>query len=257
METHTRSYDGWVGRDALDRAGDKVGKVESIYNDEQTGRPEWVAVRTGLFGHKVTFAPIAGSKQHGDDLQLAYDKDVIKDAPNCEAEGHLSEDEERHLFAHYQLQWDNPTTGYGDQNRADAGFDAGRDDRGEAGTEARRGDDAMTRSEEELRVGTERRATGRVRLRKYIVTEQRQITVPVTREEVRLEREPISDANVDEAMSGPDIAENEYEVITHEEVPVVTMETVPKERVRLLKETVTDQETVSQRGAQGEDRRGR
>jgi uncharacterized protein (TIGR02271 family) len=102
----------------------------------------------------------------------------------------------------------------------------------------------MTRSEEELRVGTERRESGRARLRKYVVTEHQQVTVPVSREEVRLEREPITDGNLDDALSGPDITESEHEVITYEERPVVTKETVPKERVRLTKETVTDTEEV-------------
>jgi uncharacterized protein (TIGR02271 family) len=107
----------------------------------------------------------------------------------------------------------------------------------------------MTRSEEEVRVGTagvERTETGRARLRKYVVTEEQQVTVPVTREEVRVEREPITDANVGDALSGPDIAEGEHEVVTHEERPIVTKETVPKERVRLETETVTDQETVTE-----------
>jgi len=210
-----------------------------------TGRPEWVAVSTGLFGHKVTFAPISGSSPHGDDLQLGFDKDTIKDAPNCEADGHLSEEEERRLFSHYQLDWDQTaTSGYGDQNRADTGFATGGDERTQAETGRGGGDDAMTRSEEELRVGTERQETGRARLRKYVVTEQEQVTVPVTREEVRVEREPITDANVGEAMSGPEITESEHEVVTQAERPVVSTETVPKERVRLEKETVTDQETV-------------
>jgi uncharacterized protein (TIGR02271 family) len=106
----------------------------------------------------------------------------------------------------------------------------------------------MTRSEEELRVGTEgtqRTETGRARLRKYVVTEQQQMTVPVTREEVRVEREPITDANVDEALSGPEITESEHEVVTHEERPVVSKETVPKERVRLETDRVIDEETVT------------
>ena len=103
----TGNYEAWVGRDAYDRNGDKIGQVEAIYYDDLTSRPEWVAVRTGLFGKKVTFAPIAGSSARAEDLELAYDKDLVKDAPNCEADGHLSEDEERRLFEHYQFSWDD------------------------------------------------------------------------------------------------------------------------------------------------------
>ena len=62
-----------------------------------------MAIRTGLFGKNVTFAPIVGSNARGEDLELAYDKDLVKDALNCEADGHLSEDEERRLFEHYQF----------------------------------------------------------------------------------------------------------------------------------------------------------
>ena len=104
----------------------------------------------------------------------------------------------------------------------------------------------MTRSEEELRVGTTRRERGRVRLRKYVTTEQVQQTVPVRRERVRVEREPITDANLDAATSGPEIAEAEHEVVLREEEPVVDKRVVPKERVRLDKDTVTDEERVTE-----------
>ena len=107
-------------------------------------------------------------------------------------------------------------------------------------------DQAMTRSEEELRVGTRAREAGRVRLRKYVTTEQVTQTVPVQREEVRLEREPITDANVDAATSGPDISEEEHEVTLHEETPVVEKRVVPRERVRLDTDTVTDQRQVGE-----------
>jgi uncharacterized protein (TIGR02271 family) len=106
-------------------------------------------------------------------------------------------------------------------------------------------DDAMTRSEERLNVGTQKVQTGRARLRKYVTTEQQTVTVPVSREEVRVEREPITDANRDAALSGPDISDEEHEVVLSEERPVVEKEAVPVERVRLDKETVTDQQQVS------------
>jgi uncharacterized protein (TIGR02271 family) len=104
----------------------------------------------------------------------------------------------------------------------------------------------MTRSEEQLRVGTARRETGRARLRKYVVTEEETVTVPVQREEVRIEREPISHANLDDAMEGPAISEEEHEVVLHAEEPVVEKRAVPKERVRMDTDTVTEQETVTE-----------
>jgi uncharacterized protein (TIGR02271 family) len=107
-------------------------------------------------------------------------------------------------------------------------------------------DDAMTRSEEELRVGTTQRERGKARLRKYVTTEQVTQTVPVQREEVRVEREPITDANLDAATSGPAISEEEHEVTLREEEPVVEKRAVPKERVRLDTETVTDERQVAE-----------
>ena len=107
-------------------------------------------------------------------------------------------------------------------------------------------DDAMTRSEEELHVGTTARETGRVRLRKYIVTENVTQTVPVKREEVRLEREPITDANRDTATAGADLSEEEHEVVLHEEQVDVSKTVVPKERVALGADTVTDEREVSE-----------
>jgi uncharacterized protein (TIGR02271 family) len=103
----------------------------------------------------------------------------------------------------------------------------------------------MTRSEERLNVGTRSEEVGRARLRKYVVTENVTETVPVSREEVRVEREPITDANVGNALDGPAISEEEHEVTLHAERPVVEKEAVPVERVRLDKETVTDQERVA------------
>jgi uncharacterized protein (TIGR02271 family) len=104
----------------------------------------------------------------------------------------------------------------------------------------------MTRSEEELRIGTTERERGRVRLHKYVTTEQVQQTVPVRREKVRLEREPITDANIGAATSGPELSEEEHEVVLHEEEPVVEKRVVPRERVRLDKDTVTGEERVAE-----------
>jgi uncharacterized protein (TIGR02271 family) len=70
-------------------------------------------------------------------------------------------------------------------------------------------------------------------------------TVPVSHEEVRIEREPITDANIGNALDGPAISEEEHEVVLHAERPVVAKEAVPVERVRLDTELVTEQETVT------------
>jgi uncharacterized protein (TIGR02271 family) len=149
-----------------------------------------------------------------EDIRLPFGKQTVRDAPRVEASEELSSEEERRLFEHYGMSYDG-----GDGYR-----------------------EAMTRSEEEMRVGTEQRERGRARLRKYAVTEREQVTVPVRHEEARIEREPISG---DEARSGGSISEDEQEMTLHEERPVAETEVVPKERVRMGKETRRDEETVS------------
>jgi uncharacterized protein (TIGR02271 family) len=153
---------------------------------------------------------------------------------------------------------DMSTTGRTGQGLADADLrdtgtrDTGLRDTGDAaGTVGRdvsgpTTDDAMTRSEERLNVGTRSEEVGRARLRKYVVSENVTETVPVSREEVRVEREPITDANVGAAMDGPAISEEEHEVTLHAERPVVDKEAVPVERVRLDKDTVTDEARVDE-----------
>ena len=237
---------GWRGRTAVDSDGEKIGTIAEIYMDAETSKPEWLAVKTGMFGSKVSFIPIAEASDAGDGVRVPYDKAQVKDAPNAEADGELSQDEEAALYSHYGLDYS--------ESRSDTGLPEGHGngrqetDRDAVGhdTSGPTTDDAMTRSEEELRVGKTQRESGRARLRKYVVTEQVQKTVPVQREEVRIEREPITDANVGDAKAGPAISEEEHEVTLHEEEVVVEKRAVPKERVRLDKETVTEDQTVSE-----------
>lgn len=96
---------------------------------------------------------------------------------------------------------------------------------------------------------TERVQTGRAKLRKYVTTEEVVERVPVSHDEVRIVREPITNANIGDAMSGPNISEGEAEIILTEERPVVRKETVPVERVRLVKETVQDQAEIREQVA--------
>jgi uncharacterized protein (TIGR02271 family) len=392
---HTvQDVQGWQGRTLVDADGDKIGKVEDIYLDRQSGDPEWVAVKTGLFGTRVSFVPIRDATATGDEVRVAHSKDKVKDAPNIEADGELSPDEERVLYEHYGREdygdWthesedrserglgleargddrstgeagttetgtadtgtaaagttdaantgtaetgttgttetgtaETGTTGTAETGTADArttdtgttgtadtgttetgagsgttaagptgvaaderdgesygregvsGQETGREgvggggaagetsgregDAGQAGAPGttaaaaggaaagaaagQAGDDAMTRSEEELAVGTQRRETGRARLRKFVVTEDVKETVPVQREELRVEREPITDDNIEQATQGPDISEAEHEITLHAEEPVAEKQTVPKERVRLDKDVHTGEQTVA------------
>jgi uncharacterized protein (TIGR02271 family) len=223
--------------------GEKIGKVGQVYLDDQTGQPEWVTVRTGLLGAKESFVPLAAARMEGDDLVVDASKDKVSGAPQVDEDGHLSAQQEAELYRYYGIGDAGTPASYGTGYAPTSGTaedeSAGRDTSGPTT------DHAMTRSEEQLRAGTERVEAGRARLRKYVVTETEQVQVPVSREEVRLEREPITEANRDAAYSGPDISEEEHEVTLHQERPVVQTEAVPVERVRLDTETVTGTETVS------------
>jgi uncharacterized protein (TIGR02271 family) len=247
--------------------GGKIGSIGQIYADDDNGQPTWVTARTGLFGTSGSFIPLEGARLEGSDIVVPYTKDQVKDAPRVETDGHLEPAEEDRLYEHYQLNGTgthaDAATGHNDSDldgrdtnaERDAAFAAGRSGNYHAADAADTvgrdssgptTDDAMTRSEERLSVGTTRQATGRARLRKYVTTENVTQTVPVQREEVRLEREPITDGNINAATGGPDISEAEHEVVLHEERAVVDKETVPVERVRLDTETVTDQVTVDE-----------
>jgi uncharacterized protein (TIGR02271 family) len=237
-----------IGGNVTGTDGHKIGTIGQIYVDPDTGRPNWATVVTGLFGTSESFVPLRDAETTPDgDLQVPYSKDQVKDAPRVDSDAELSDAEEDRLYEYYGLMGSTTedSTRAGLSGSAEAAG-PGSADAGAEGydTSGPTTDDAMTRSEEQLRVGTERVEAGRARLRKYVVTDHETVTVPVTREEVRLEREPITDANASDALSGPDISEEEHEIVLTEERPVIAKETVPVERVRLETETVTDTETV-------------
>ncbi|MBA2624456.1 MAG: PRC and DUF2382 domain-containing protein [Acidimicrobiia bacterium] len=232
-----------VGQTLYGGDGTKVGKIGDIYLDQDTRQPEWALVNTGMFGTKESFVPLQGASTTDDGITVRWDKAQIKDAPRAEPDGDLSQDEEAELYRHYGLNYSEapsdsglPAGGTETTGRAPVGNDV-------SGPET---DDAMTRSEEELRVDKVKRPSETVRLRKYITTEQVGMTVPVQREEARVSREPITEANRGAAMSGGDLTEEEHELTLSEEEVVVDKQVVPKERVRLDKDVVTEERQVSE-----------
>ncbi|MFH5821113.1 DUF2382 domain-containing protein [Georgenia sp. AZ-5] len=264
-----------AGATVVGRDGDKLGTVGQVYLDDVSGQPDWVTVKTGLFGTSETFVPLREATVEGDTLRVPYDKSTVKDAPRVDDDGHLSATEEEELYRYYGISESygaagtEDTTGVAAGTEDTTGVAAGtadvRTDTTGYDTSGPTTDSAMTRSEEQLNVGTARQEAGRARLRKYVVTEQQSVSVPVSREEVRLEREPITDANLGAAMDGPAISEEEHEVVLQEEVPVVSKEARPVERVRLDTETVTSEQQVTEdvrkeqiemEGDEGAGRRG-
>jgi uncharacterized protein (TIGR02271 family) len=220
MPLQTKDLERLTEGHLLGNDGTKIGRIADIYVDNTTRQPEWVLVNTGLFGTKESFVPLAQASEQDGDILVPYDKATIKDAPKIDIDGELSEQEEAELYQYYGLA--DPFAGQGVATPP------------KAQTEG-----TMTRSEEEMHAGTVKRPSELVRLKKVVVTEHQQMTVPVQHEEVRVVTEPISgDA------TGTEISEDEQAITLNREEVVVEKKVVPKEQVRLDKETVTEQQTV-------------
>jgi hypothetical protein len=166
----------WRGRTVVDRAGEKVGTLRDIYLDEDQ-RPHWGSVHTGLFGLRETLVPLGEAREQDDALQLPFEQQHIKDAPDLDPDVQLSAEEEDALYRHYGEPAPSP-------DDAEAGAVAAPADTAEPDAPA------MTRSEEEVEITKRPRERGRARLKKYVVTDYVEKKVPVQREEVKLEFEP-------------------------------------------------------------------
>lgn len=260
---------------AYDKAGEKLGSVKEVFVDEQTGQPTFVEVNHGLFGMNSSLVPLRGHDFNGDELKLAFSKDRIEGAPDFDSDKPLTPEAQADIFKHYNLENAQDVTTYRDERAGTttgagvagagagvAGAGAGAHAKDEtvttdrvetdraAATDTTAGhnltdnDNELIRSEERLDVNKERVATGEARLRKYVVTDTETVEVPVEREEVRVERTPISEA--DAANFNGTIGDNdtaEASVTLHEERVNVDKKTVPVEKVNLSKETIQDTET--------------
>lgn len=219
--------------DVYDSEGAKVGSVGQVYVDSQTQEPEFVTVNIGLFGTKENFIPFGATDHSPEGLRVPFTKAYIKDAPNIDVDGHLSVEEEQRLWDYYSSARDTGRHG----------VDTGGPDVDTDTADA----DNMVAHEERLKIGTEQREAGQVRLRKRVRTENQSIEVPVQREELVVEREKVDPNSADASSAGTiDDAGREDEVVTlREERPVVDKETVATEKVNVGKRTVQDTETVS------------
>lgn len=237
--------------------GDSIGKVGQVYVDNETGSLSWVTVKTGWFGSSESFVPLDDATLEGSTITVPYDKAKVKDAPHHEVDTELSVEEEQDLYGYYGIgrsggtadtsfgtektvTTEAPVTGTTDYGTTDTGTtDAGTTDT----TVATNGTDGyLTRSEEQLRVGTTAVEAGRARLKKYVVTEQQTVTVPVSHDEVTLVREPIAAGEVTDAVIGDD----SVEVTLMEDQVVVNKDAVAVEKIKLDTETITEQQAVTE-----------
>jgi sporulation protein YlmC with PRC-barrel domain len=227
----------WLGRVMVDRDGKRLGEITDIYLDRETDRPEWAVVHTGLFGLRSSFVPLAEATEVGDQIQVPHPRTLVKDAPNLEADGQLSKAEEADLYRHYGLAYDTVTAdrdqAAGQPGGPAADDHPTAPPPGTDEPAASTGGLAERRSDEELEVadtigsaqpatedslavgkgvsrpfvyetpgppgrpGSRRRQPGQVRLRRYLVTEVVTDTESGQRHELQVEREPISDQDVD------------------------------------------------------------
>ena len=207
---------------------EQIGKVDTIYVDEDTRIPEWIGIGAGFFGSKRLLVPTQGAVAQGDGVYVHFDKATVESSPNVAGE-EIPEETERSLYDHYGVSYSD--------DRSDSTLPEGR----QADSAATGADQAsMTRSEEELRVGKRQREAGRVRLRKWVETEPVSEEVTLQRETAEVSREPI-----DRPASAGEIGEQEVEVTLQTEEPVVEKATVAKEQVSVKKGTDTTKEKVS------------
>jgi stress response protein YsnF len=244
-----------IGTTAYGPDGEKIGRVEHFFVDDRTGAPTWVAVHTGLFGTRHSIVPALDASFTGGALRVPVGKEAVHGAPSPGDTQHLDPDEEARLREHYRLDASGAAAGgTGDLPEHQEARDG--DDRARGGA----GDGSMVRSEERLSVGTESTAATRVRVVKYVVTEEVQVTVPLRREEIRIEEVPLDAPDVaDETLEGAPAPGRHAaggeagavagglpeEIVLHREVPEVSVRVVPAERVRLRTETVQGTERVS------------
>lgn len=265
--TDKRNIQDLLNATAFDAQGEKLGKINNLFVDDKTGQPTFIEVNHGLFGMSSSLVPLRGHRLNGDELKLAFDKDLIKDAPDVDFENQLTAADQDTIYEHYHLtDVQDVETYVTDRPAADdsnlAGF-AGAAGAGAAGAGAAAGTtekDVLDRNEREVRepvagqsndiilekeklnVGTERVASGEARLRKYQVEETETVEVPVTREEVRIERTPISP---EEAKNYVGSDATEATVTLHEDKVNLTKESVPVERVSLGTEQIQETRTVT------------
>lgn len=234
------------GANVYASGGEKIGSIEEIFVDEQTNQPEWIGIGTGFFGTKRVLVPVQGADTREEGLFIPYTKEQVKDTPDIDSD-EISQETEQALYAHYGLDYSErrSDTGLPEADRGPSVDEGAALDTGLAeGVPDSPGDTtggapSVTRSEEELHVGKRETEAGRLRVHKWVETEQIEVPVELRREKARVTREP-----VDGSVSDHEIGDEQIEVTLREQKPVVEKETVAKERLRVDKEVEVGQETV-------------
>ena len=255
--------------DVHDRGGERLGHVDALFIDEDD-RPEYIGVKMGLLGTRSTLIPwatVTRADEEGGYLVVGVDKETAANGPAFEDDQEITPELERQVRSHYGIEQAAEDRGaYGDYRTGaeQAGTTAGpvdfgtaaggaatgglreRRDEGEALSQpqsdpAAEGEIRVQRSEEELVAGTREREAGAMRIRKRVRTDRERVEVPVRREEVRVERVPVS-----EETTGAKIGEEEVVVPVTETEVVVSKRPVVKEEIRIHKDVVEGTEVVEE-----------
>jgi stress response protein YsnF len=244
-----------TGARVTDAGGKVVGKVDKVFNDDLDGKPVWALIRAGKASR---FIPVRGSRMTADGFSVPFDSQKIMNGPDLNVDQHMSADQVTELRRYYGLavpaQAGQPAgEPTGQQAAQQAGQQAGQQAAPtsqqaspQAGRQAGRADLSsaaaevwLVRNEERMDIGTEVLESRRVRLRKYVDVQPVEQAVHVFHEEYEVEHIPIT---AEERARGP-IAENDQELILHEQRAVFKKEAVPVERIRLVTKRVEEDRT--------------
>jgi len=264
----TAIEDRYAGYEVYDRNGEKIGKVDDLFVDEND-QPEYIGVKMGFLGLEGRgLIPMEVARVDEADrlIELSADKAQVKESPSFNDDRDITPDYEEQVYSHYGLQraQTNGARGgygayYGDEETGKVGpgmregdTETGEfrghseDDEGvnQSGTDDLEDEDELRvqRTEEELKAGTREREAGALNVRKRVRTDREQVRVPTRHEEVSVERVPVNDREASEAEIGDDevtMPVVEDEVVT-EKRPVV------KEELRIRKDVVQDEEVVEE-----------
>ncbi|MCO1660113.1 YsnF/AvaK domain-containing protein [Pseudonocardia humida] len=210
----------WVGCAVSGAAGEPLGRVSTVYTEPTSGAATWAAVDVG--GGATALVPLDRVSVDGAGIRVPYDAEQLRTAPAYDPAVDLSHDDVARLGHHYAQRAPRPPA------------------------PPEEGPGWMVRHEERLRVLTDTVVTGRVRVRKHLVTEERTFTVEVTREEITVEHEEVPPGERVALPAGEQapVGEQVLELVRHEERVVVTKEVVPVERVRVVRSVVTEPQEV-------------
>jgi uncharacterized protein (TIGR02271 family) len=266
----TAIEDRFAGYTVYDNSGSKVGKVDDLFVDEGD-QPEYVGVKMGFLGTRSTLIPweaVSSTDDEGGTITVATDKETAKNGPTFDDDREITPEFESEVYSYYGLQRSSGTDengsygSYYSEESTDAGtvgpgMTMGDTETGEfrehaatdEGVNQSHGDDLadedelrVQRTEEELAAGTREREAGQVNVRKRVRTDRERMEVPTRREEVTVERVPVSEGTATEAQIG----EDEVRVPLTEEEVVVEKRPVAKEEVRIRKDVVEDTEVVEE-----------